>query len=130
MLDTLLSPQNVCVLTCVQLFATPWTIPHHAMEFSRQEHWSRTKGASLPLYCLLHWQADSYTLAPPGKVPQEVMELSPQPQEGGWAIEDRLRNRTCPVDSFPTWKQKEIFSSAMGSSEKSSRAESFPRIQP
>ena len=49
----------MCVFTCVQLFATPWTVPHHAMEFSRQEHWSRTKGANLPLYCLLHWQADS-----------------------------------------------------------------------
>ena len=31
------------VLSCVQLFATPWTVAHQAplsMEFSRQEHWS------------------------------------------------------------------------------------------
>ena len=30
-------------LTCVQLFATPWTVAHQAplsMEFSRQEYWS------------------------------------------------------------------------------------------
>ena len=36
----------VCVcesLSCVQLFATPWTVAHQAplsMEFSRQEYWS------------------------------------------------------------------------------------------
>ena len=30
-------------LSCVQLFATPWTVAHQAppsMEFSRQEYWS------------------------------------------------------------------------------------------
>ena len=40
--------QSVCVLSCVQLFATPWTAAHQAtlsMEFSRQEHWS---GLPLP----------------------------------------------------------------------------------
>ena len=37
---------NVCVcqwLSCVQLFATPWTVARHAplsMEFLRQEYWS------------------------------------------------------------------------------------------
>ena len=34
----------VCVLSHVQLFATPWTVTHQAplsMEFSRQEYWSR-----------------------------------------------------------------------------------------
>ena len=33
----------VCVLSCVRLFATPWTIARQAllsMEFSRQEYWS------------------------------------------------------------------------------------------
>ena len=33
----------VCVLSCVQLFAAPWTVAHQApisMEFSRQEYWS------------------------------------------------------------------------------------------
>ena len=32
------------VLSCVQLFVTPWTVAHQSplsMEFSRQEHWSR-----------------------------------------------------------------------------------------
>ena len=32
-----------CMLSCVQLFATPWTIAHQAslyIEFSRQEYWS------------------------------------------------------------------------------------------
>ena len=34
---------RVCVLSCVQLFATPWTVACQAspsMELSRQEHWS------------------------------------------------------------------------------------------
>ena len=38
----------VCVLSCVQLFATPWTVAHQAplsIEFSRQECWS---GLSFP----------------------------------------------------------------------------------
>ena len=33
-----------CVLSCVRLFATPWTVAHHAplsMELSKQEYWSR-----------------------------------------------------------------------------------------
>ena len=33
----------VCVLSCVQLFATPWTVACQAplpMGFSRQEYWS------------------------------------------------------------------------------------------
>ena len=38
----------VCVLSRIQLFATPWTVAHQAplsTEFSRQEHWS---GLSFP----------------------------------------------------------------------------------
>ena len=33
----------VCVLSCVQLFATPWTVTHQvpqSIAFSRQEYWS------------------------------------------------------------------------------------------
>ena len=33
----------MCVLSCVQLFVTPWTIAHQdplSMTFSRQEYWS------------------------------------------------------------------------------------------
>ena len=34
---------KLCMLSCVQLFATPWTVAYQAplsMEFSRQEYWS------------------------------------------------------------------------------------------
>ena len=34
---------NACMLSCVQLFATPWTVIYQAplsMEFSRKEYWS------------------------------------------------------------------------------------------
>ena len=39
----------VCMLSCVQLFVTPWTVAHQAplsMEFSQQEYWS---GLPFPL---------------------------------------------------------------------------------
>ena len=35
--------EHACVLSCVRLFATPWTVAHQdplSMGFSRQEHWS------------------------------------------------------------------------------------------
>ena len=69
----------VFVLSCVQLFATPWTVIHQAplsMGFSRQEHWSGlpfpppgiflTQGSNPHLWHLLHWQADSLQLRPLG----------------------------------------------------------------
>ena len=36
--------QHACMLSCVQLFAIPWSVAHQAllsMEFSRQEYWSQ-----------------------------------------------------------------------------------------
>ena len=67
-------------LSCVQLFATAWTVAHQAplsMGFSRQEYWS-----GLPCPCpgdlpnpgsepqslkSAHWQGGSLSLMPPGK---------------------------------------------------------------
>ena len=67
---------STCVLGCIWLFGTPWTIAHQAylsMEFSRQEYWSRlsfptlgdlpSPGLNLYLLCLLHWQVDSLPLS-------------------------------------------------------------------
>ena len=70
------------MLSCVQLFAAPWTVAHQvplSRAFSSQEYWiglsfppprdlpnSGIKPASL--VCLLHWQADSLPLVPPGKL--------------------------------------------------------------
>ena len=67
-------------LSCVWLFATPWTVAHQAplsMEFPRQEYWSGLPFPSLgdlpdpgiePMsLSLLHWQEDSLPQAPPGK---------------------------------------------------------------
>ena len=69
--------------SCVQLFATLWTVAHQAplsMGFSRQEHW---RGLPLPSpgalphsvteptsLSLLHWQVGSLLLAPPGELGQ------------------------------------------------------------
>ena len=61
------------MLSCAQLFATPWTVAHQApwiMGFSRQEYWSGlpfptlglTQGLNRRLLWLLHWQADSLPL--------------------------------------------------------------------
>ena len=73
----------VCVLncfSCVQLFATLWTVVHQAplsMGFSGQEYWSAlpflspgdppNPGINLCLSCLLRWLAGSVPLALPGK---------------------------------------------------------------
>ena len=63
------------------LFATPWTVTLQtslSMRFRRQEYWSGltfpppgiflTHRLSLRLFCLLHWQAHSLSLAPLPKV--------------------------------------------------------------
>ena len=65
-------------LSCIRLFATPWTVAHPAplsMEFSRQEYWSGMPFPSpgdlpgikpVPLASPA-WAADSLPLVPPGK---------------------------------------------------------------
>ena len=58
----------------------PWTVARQgpqSMGFSRQEYWNGlpcpppaiflTQGLNPCLLCLLHWQAGSFPLAPPGK---------------------------------------------------------------
>ena len=78
--STLIHVLVVLVVSHVQFFATPWTVACQAplsREFSRQEYWS---GLPLPTpgdlpnlgietvsLVLLHWQADSLPLVPPGK---------------------------------------------------------------
>ena len=68
---------QLCVLSHVWLFTTPWTVACHAplsMEFSRQEYWSAISFSRAPpdstsnpcLLCLLHWQAGSLPLRPLG----------------------------------------------------------------
>ena len=68
-----------CILShfsCVQLFATLWTVACRtflSMGFSRKEYYVLlqgiflTQGLNPHLWRLLHWQADSLPLAPPGK---------------------------------------------------------------
>ena len=78
------SSPRVCtqLLSHVPLFAAPWTVTYQAplaMGFLRQEHWSGchflfqgifpTQGLNPHLLYLLHWQAGSLPLAPPGKLP-------------------------------------------------------------
>ena len=69
-------------LSCVRLFATPWTVVFQAplsMGFSRQEYWSElpysppgdlpTQESNPYLLCLLHCRTGSLPLVPPGKPP-------------------------------------------------------------
>ena len=73
------------LLSCVQLFETPWTVAHQAppsMEFSRQEYWS-----GLPFPSPGHLpdpgikprsptlQADALPSEPPGKILLNNMEI-------------------------------------------------------
>ena len=66
-------PGPLCVLSRVQLFATPWSVACQAplsMDYSRQEYWSGLSfppPGDLPYPRLLHWQADSLLLETPGK---------------------------------------------------------------
>ena len=59
--------------SCVQFFATPWTIAHQAplsMGFSRLEYWSGlpcSYSRDLPEAGTLYWQTSSLPLAPLGK---------------------------------------------------------------
>ena len=74
---------HVCVLSCVRLFVTLWTVALRPWNFPGKNtrvgfHFLLqgifpTQGSNL---CLLHRQADSLTPAPPGK-PAEC-HLSPQ----------------------------------------------------
>ena len=71
---------SACCLFCrVRLFVTLWTVAHQAplyIGLSRQEYWSGlpcllqgifpTQGLNPHLFWLLHWQAGSLPLAPPG----------------------------------------------------------------
>ena len=66
-------------LSRIRLFVALWTVAHQVplpVEFSRQQYWSGlpfllqgifpTQGSN-PYLCLLHRQADSLPLTPPGK---------------------------------------------------------------
>ena len=73
----------ISCFSCVRLFAAPWTVVVHqaslSMGFSRREYWSGlpcplrgivpAQGLNPCLLCLLHWQAGTLPLAPPGKSP-------------------------------------------------------------
>ena len=90
--------QRVCILNCfshVQLFATLWTIAPQAplsMGFSRQEYWSGlpfpppgelpNPGINPRLLRLLHWQAGSLPLVPPGKPHLNTDNISFSPVGG------------------------------------------------
>ena len=67
-------------LTCVRLFATPWTVARHSplsVKFSRQQYWSRmpfpshfqefflTQGSNPHLLQFLHWQGRFFTAESP-----------------------------------------------------------------
>ena len=75
-------------LSHVWLYATPWTVACQAplsMGFSRQKYWSGllchlpgdlpNPGIGPSLFPLLHWQAGSLPLAPPGK-PSDLWGMS------------------------------------------------------
>ena len=80
---------HACVLSRVQLFVTSWTVAHQAplpmelprilewgaISYSRGSYWPR-QGSNLRLLHLLHWQAGSLPLVPPGKTFTPIIALS------------------------------------------------------
>ena len=82
------SSSRVCaqLLSHVPLFAAPWTVTYQAPRSTgllSQEYWSGchflfqgifpTQGLNPHVLCLLHWQAGSLPLAPPGKLLLKVL---------------------------------------------------------
>ena len=98
---------RVCSVTSESVIA--WTVARQAplpMEFSGQEYWSqlafpppgdlpypRTKG----LLCLLHHQAGSSPLAPPGKPP--VMFTSGDFKFPSFRLHSFIRRKNCPFST-------------------------------
>ena len=77
------------LVSCVQLFVTPWTVAHQvclSMGFSRQEYWSGlpcllpgdllTQELNQHLLCLLNRHLGSLRLAPPRKPPGKLSPIS------------------------------------------------------
>ena len=68
------------LLSCVRLFATPWTVACQtplSMGFPRQEYWSGLPFPSpgdLPNPHLLHWQVDSLPLSHQGNKQVEMVK--------------------------------------------------------
>ena len=49
-------PTYYCLVSCVRLFATPWTVAHPAplsIEFSRQDYWNGLPFLSVPTYKII-----------------------------------------------------------------------------
>ena len=86
---------ELSLFSCVQLFATPWSYSFPgpsvhgilqarilvwiAMPSSRGSSWSG--GWTLHLLCLLHWQASSLPLVPPGK-PGKMVHVNKKEESG------------------------------------------------
>ena len=88
-------------LSHVWFFATPWTVACQgplSMGFSRQEYGVGchahlqgifpTQGSNSRLLCLLHWQAGSLALVPPGK-----------PKSGDWFLFNFSQHETVSICS-------------------------------
>ena len=65
---TTIGKYPACVLSCVQLFAAPWTVALQAplsMEFSRQEYYTPgdLPDPGIQPTCPVHWQAHSLSLS-------------------------------------------------------------------
>ena len=110
---------SVCVLSCVQLFVTPWTVAHQApcpgdspgkntgvgCHFLLQGIF-QTQGLSPHLLPLLHWQAGSSPLAPPGKPASDwntCNRLTSPQKRSVWsqACHSRVLS-PCPGRLYPT----------------------------
>ena len=105
----------------VWLFGTLWTIARQApfsVGFSRQEYWSGlllcflqgifpTQVSNSHLLCLLHWQAGSYPLVPPGK-PGCVSVWSPCCMRS--YIYFRIKKSWCLCSGlFQRWKSNYLY---------------------
>ena len=101
--QTMISQIPCVCISCVQLFATPWTVAHQAptsMGFSRQEYWSGLPFASpgdLPNPGIEPrspaLQADALTSEPPGKPIDDssIMLKKEDLWEQDWPLDLRVK---------------------------------------
>ena len=107
---------NLCVcvyvLSCVQLFATLWTVAHQAplfMELSRQEYCSGlpfstpedlpNPGIQLSLLCLLYWQVGSLPLCHLGNPDKLLPKLIKKKRDKTHS--NKIRNEKEKVQQTP-----------------------------
>ena len=116
----------MCVLSCVWLFATPWTVTSQAplsMEFSRQEYWSGLPflpPRDLPIPGIEPMSLTSSALTVRFFTPRIAPRGKPHRKNISWKVPwwrlwnmVKVRHESCPFD-LTTWRSLKTMSEQFG----------------